>query len=235
MKYKTLRRVLKRSLKFHTLSFILHTFLISITSSTPIPFFLITLYYSFMNTFSRTNAVKAASILLFSASVLLNACRPVTDPTKELEEVLPNALTLNNTQGNATATWRSSSDTKGMATRIDTLILVAGRTYTGTITAVNDTKTPTVDLTSEYKELGNEHQFFYTISGDAQSRLTFTITDKDSNNLPLGLQFNAAVTAGAAARGTLNVVLGHYDDVKKTGTNRSPETDIDINFPVVIR
>jgi hypothetical protein len=190
-----------------------------------------------MNTFSRTNAVKAASILLFSASVLLNACRPVTDPTKELEEVLPNVvtLTLNNTQGNATATWRSTSDTKGMATRIDTLILVAGRTYTGSITAVNDTKTPTVDLTSEYKKLGNEHQFFYTISGDAQSRLTFTITDKDSNNLPLGLQFNAAVSAGAAARGTLNVVLAHYDDVKKDGKTRSNESDIDINFPVVIR
>jgi hypothetical protein len=184
----------------------------------------------------KSNPLKSA-FLLAALTLIIAACGRTTPTGPELEEVLPNVvtLTLNNAQGNATATWRSTSDTKGMATRIDTLILVAGRTYTGSITAVNDTKTPTVDLTSEYKKLGNEHQFFYTISGDAQSRLTFTITDKDSNNLPLGLQFNAAVSAGAAARGTLNVVLAHYDDVKKDGKTRSNESDIDINFPVVIR
>lgn len=191
-----------------------------------------------MNTFSHTNAVKAAWILLFAALAFTNACRPITNPAPtDLEEVLPNVvtLTLTSPQGNTSAVWRGSTDATSSAVRVDTLVLAAGRTYTGSITAVNDTKTPTVDLTAEYKELANEHQFFYTITGDAQSRVTFTVTDKDGNNLPLGLAFNVVTTSGGTARGTLNVVLAHYDDVKKTGTNRSPESDIDINFPVVIR
>jgi hypothetical protein len=193
------------------------------------------------NLFRTTNAAtitKAALVLIVSAIFgMTNACRPITDPTNTAEEVLPNVvtLTLTSPQGNATAVWRGTTDVKGTASRIDTLILAAGRTYTGAITAVNDTKSPTVDLTKEYLEKANEHQFFYTISGDAQSRVTFTITDRDGNNLPLGLAFNVVTTSGGTARGTLNVVLGHYDDVKKMGTNRSPESDMDINFPVVIR
>lgn len=192
---------------------------------------------SFSTTIGAT--ITKAALLLIIAVVfsMTNACRPITDPTNTAEEVLPNevTLTLSSPQGNTTAVWRSATDVKGTATRIDTLVLAAGRTYTGRITAVNNTKTPTVDLTAEYKKEADEHQFFYTVTGDAQNRVTFTITDKDGNNLPLGLEFTVATTSGGAARGTLNVVLGHYDDVKKMGTNRSPESDIDINFPVVIR
>lgn len=191
------------------------------------------MYNSLFSTTTKT------ALLLIVAVVfgMTNACRPINEPTNTAEEVLPNevTLTLTSPQGNATAVWRSATDVKGTATRIDTLILAAGRTYTGRITAVNNAKTPTVDLTAEYKKEANEHQFFYTVTGDAQNRVTFTITDKDGNNLPLGLEFTVATTSGGAARGTLNVVLGHYDDVKKMGTNRSPESDIDINFPVVIR
>ena len=191
------------------------------------------MYNSLFSTTTKT------ALLLIVAVVfgMTNACRPINEPTNTAEEVLPNevTLTLTSPQGNATAVWRSATDVKGTATRIDTLVLAAGRTYTGRITAVNNAKTPTVDLTAEYKKEANEHQFFYTVTGDAQNRVTFTITDKDGNNLPLGLEFTVATTSGGAARGTLNVVLGHYDDVKKMGTNRSPESDMDINFPVVIR
>lgn len=197
-------------------------------------------HFSFfcMNISSRANALKAAWILLFAALALTNACRPITEPTTtDLEEVLPNivTLTLTSPQGNTSAVWHGSTNATGAAVHIDTLILAAGRTYTGTITAVNSTKTPIVDLTKEYKALANEHQFFYTVSGDAQSRVTFTVTDKDGNGLPVGLEFTVAASAGASVRGMLNVVLAHFDAVKKTGTNRSNESDIDINFPIVVR
>ena len=189
-------------------------------------------------TTKATAITKAALVLVFTATLgMANACRPVNNPTDTAEEVLPNVvtLTLTSPQGSTTAVWRSTTDVQGTASRIDTLVLAAGRTYTGVITAVNDAKSPTVDLTKEYQEKANEHQFFYTITGDAQSRVTFTVTDQDGNNLPLGLAFSVVTTSGSTARGTLNVVLAHYDDVKKTGTNRSSESDIDINFPVVIR
>jgi hypothetical protein len=189
------------------------------------------------NSFFSTNTKTALLLIVAVVFGMTNACRPINEPTNTAEEVLPNevTLTLTSPQGNTTAVWRSATDVKGTATRIDTLILAAGRTYTGKITAVNNAKNPTVDLTAEYKKKANEHQFFYTVTGDAQNRVTFTITDRDGNNLPVGLEFTVVTTSGGEARGTLNVVLGHYDDVKKMGTNRSPESDIDINFPVVIR
>jgi hypothetical protein len=189
------------------------------------------------NSFFSTTTKTALLLIVAVVFGMTNACRPINEPTNTAEEVLPNevTLTLTSPQGNTTAVWKSATDVKGTATRIDTLILAAGRTYTGRITAVNNAKTPTVDLTAEYKKEANEHQFFYTVTGDAQNRVTFTITDRDGNNLPVGLEFTVVTTSGGEARGTLNVVLGHYDDVKKMGTNRSPESDIDINFPVVIR
>lgn len=189
------------------------------------------------NSFFSTTTKTALLLIVAVVFGMTNACRPINEPTNTAEEVLPNevTLTLTSPQGNTTAVWKSATDVKGTATRIDTLILAAGRTYTGRITAVNNAKTPTVDLTAEYKKKANEHQFFYTVTGDAQNRVTFTITDRDGNNLPVGLEFTVVTTSGGEARGTLNVVLGHYDDVKKMGTNRSPESDIDINFPVVIR
>jgi hypothetical protein len=175
-----------------------------------------------------------AFVALFGFS---NACRPINEPTDSGEEVLPNVvtLTLTSPQGNSTATWRSATDVNGTATRVDTLVLVAGRTYTGKITAVNDTKNPVIDLTEVYRKEGDEHQFFYTVTGAAQNRVTFTITDRDKNNLALGLEFTVSVSAGGAATGVLNVELGHYDDVTKDGVRRSPETDININFPLAIR
>ena len=66
------------------------------------------------------------------------------------------------------------------------------------------------------------------------SRITVTITDTDGNNLPVGLEYTVAVSAGAAATGSINVVLGHYDDSPKDGTTRSDESDIDIDIPITI-
>jgi hypothetical protein len=173
--------------------------------------------------------------------LLLAACRQPSQPKEELEDVLPNVVTLTLTESGSatrtTATWRSTSDKPDPAARItiDTLRLTAGRTYAGIVEVRNDVKSPTVNLTEDYQRLANEHQFFYTVTGDATSRITITITDKDGNNLPLGLQYTLAVSAGAASTGALNVVLGHFDDVKKDGRTRSPESDIDITFPVLIR
>ncbi len=188
--------------------------------------------------FSRTNAIKTAWLLLFVTLALTNACRPISNPAQtDLEEVLPNVitLTLSSPQGNTTAVWHGSTNATGSAVHIDTLVLAAGRTYAGAISAVNATKSPSVDLTAEYKKLADEHQFFYIVAGDAKNRVSITVTDKDGNNLPVGLEFTLAASAGASVRGTLNVVLSHYDGVKKNGTSMSSESDIDITFPVVIR
>ena len=66
-------------------------------------------------------------------------------------------------------------------------------------------------------------------------RVTVTITDQDDNGLPVGLNFTVEVSAGAAASGTLRVVLSHFDDDPKDGMTMSDETDVDVTFPVNIQ
>ncbi len=182
---------------------------------------------------------------MVSALLLVSTgCKKESNPAdsgNQLEEVLPNVVTLTLTSSNpqeiVKAIWRSTSTAVNAAAvvRIDTLRLTAGRTYTGIIEAQNDLKTPIIDLTQDYKRLQDEHQFFYTPTVGISNRVTFILTDKDSKGLPIGLNYTVSVSAGGVVSGNLNVILGHYDDVKKDGITRSPESDIDITFPVAVQ
>jgi hypothetical protein len=130
--------------------------------------------------------------------------------------------------------WSDMDGAGGANPIIDTMKLQSGKFYTCAIT-VKDTENK--DLTSEILNEGYEHQFFYGTANLAEN-VFIAITDKDKNNIPIGLQFTTRVfplsTSENIKTGTLNVVLSHYDDVKKDGVTRSPESDIDVTFPVVI-
>ncbi|HEX9658873.1 MAG TPA: hypothetical protein VGA18_01175, partial [Rhodothermales bacterium] len=71
--------------------------------------------------------------------------------------------------------------------------------------------------------------------GGAAGRVTVTITDEDDNGLPVGLAYTVDVSAGGAASGTLRVILSHFDEEPKNGTDQSDETDVDVTFPVNIQ
>jgi hypothetical protein len=197
---------------------------------------------------SATTLLSVLALVSMLVSTLaLHSCRTPSGPDeKQLEEVLPNVVTLTLTEAGTTnrvtATWRKTGTAATAPVTIDTLRLSAGKSYTGTIEAKNDLVSPAQDLTAEYAELADEHQFFYTPQGDVAARLLVSITDRDSKNLPLGLRYNVVVGAlGAGAttvRGSLNVVLGHFDPKEgnvKDGTKRSPESDIDVTLPVLVR
>jgi hypothetical protein len=64
------------------------------------------------------------------------------------------------------------------------------------------------------------------------ANINVTITDKDGNNLPVGLE--SLWTTGAASSGAINVVLRHQPGVKD-GTETPGDTDIDVVFPVNIQ
>ncbi len=132
------------------------------------------------------------------------------------------------------ATW---ADPDGVGSqppsRIDTLRLAAGASYAGSLALFNDLKG--IEVTPYIRDEGNQHQFFYTPDTAAAGRLTIVTTDKDTKGLPIGLTFTASVGAGEALDGRLNVVLSHFDDAPKDGVKRSPESDIDVDFPVTIR
>ncbi len=164
-----------------------------------------------------------------------NPAAPVDGPGEE-EEITTVTLTLTNV-ADATdmvsATWRDLDGDGGNAPTIETLNLAAGATYSGAIELLNEEENENV--TEEVEEEADEHQFFFAAEGGAAGRVTITVTDRDENNLPVGLEFTVVVSGGGAASGTLNVILYHYDEVTKDGVSPSTETDVDIDIPVQIQ
>lgn len=184
-------------------------------------------------------------ILLLLLPVLLlwsckedNPTNPDNGNEQELITTVTLSLTENGTSNVVSATFKDLDGDGGTAPTIGMLTLNAGSTYTGKVELLDESKNPAEDITKEVKEEAEAHQFFYTPQGALAGRLTVTITDKDSNNLPVGLEFTVAVSAGGAVTGSatnsLNVALSHFDNTPKNGADRSDESDIDINIPVTI-
>jgi len=159
----------------------------------------------------------------------------------EQELITKVILTLTeNGMGRAiTATFRDPDGVGGVNATVDTLKVKAGSAYTGAMALADESKNPPTDITAEIADEKDAHQFFNTPNGALAGRLTITITDKDSRNLPVGLAFTIAVTAGAPVTGSaansVKVALSHYDPAStKNGTTPSSETDVEIDFPVNI-
>lgn len=168
-----------------------------------------------------------------------NPADPGAGNEQELITKVVLSLTENGTSNVATATFSDPDGAGGNAPTIGTLTLKAGSTYTGAITLTDESKNPPEDITAEIEEEKDAHQFFYTPQGALAGRLTVAITDRDSRNLPVGLAYTVAVTAGAPVTGSaansLKVALSHYDPASsKNGTTPSSETDVEIDFPVNI-
>lgn len=114
--------------------------------------------------------------------------------------------------------------------------LVAGRTYTGSTTFLNEAKSPAEDITAEVEEEGADHQVFYQL---ASSLGTITYTDNDENSKPIGLSFSL-VTAASAATGNLSVTLKHLPNKSASGvstgdiTNAGGSTDVLVVFPITV-
>lgn len=188
----------------------------------------------FKNPLRRLFTVAALPLIVVIGCKEDNPASPEPENSQEL--ITKVTMTLTPAGGGAamTVTFNDPDGDGGNAPTIGTLMLKAGTTYNGTIELLDETKSPADTVTAEVEEESDVHQFFYTPEGGIVGRVTVTITDKDANNLPVGLEYTVAVTAGAAASGTLNVVLSHFDAAPKDGVSRSDESDIDISIPVTI-
>ncbi|PIO48319.1 MAG: type 1 periplasmic binding fold superfamily protein [[Chlorobium] sp. 445] len=191
---------------------------------------------------SKMKLYTARNILsLFLVAIMLVTtvgCRqdnPVD--TNEQEKITTLKLKLTPAEGRTIeAVWRDLDGPGGNPPVITPLNLRAGVTYDGEVEVLDESKVPPEDKTEEIEEEGDEHLFTYTVGGGAQGRLTITRTDRDRNDLEIGLRFRAQVSSGAATSGTLRVILYHYSSsVRKTpALQPGPETDIDATFPVNI-
>lgn len=184
----------------------------------------------------KTNTkLSIAAIMAFSLAI--SSCKK--DNSKELPKVAENELTTTiklqftnaaNPTDVKTFTWKDIDGEGGNAPVSNDIVLATNTNYKMEIAEVlNETTSPVEDITEEIKEEDYDHLFVYKPTADL---LSINITDKDKNNLNVGLK--ADVRTGSAKTGNLRVILRHQLGVKN-GTEAPGSTDFDITYKVVIQ
>jgi hypothetical protein len=174
------------------------------------------------------------AFLLMGTLLFTTSCKDDDpDPIDEGEVITTITLSLipDGKGQNAEATIRN---TTGTNVQDAPLTLKANTTYNATVTLSDESKTPAEDRTAEIRQKGNEHLFIYnynSLTGDTD--MNVQITDTDTNSRPVGLE--ATITTGPnAGTGKLQVVLKHQPGGLKTGSSIAGETDVEVDFDVII-
>ena len=159
------------------------------------------------------------------------------DPGAGEEEVITTVrVTFASADDTAELLFRDA-DVSGTGSAVITGDTLAANTeYEVSIAFLNESVDPVDDITAEVEEEAGEHQVFYLPSDGLA--LTVSPTDADAEGRPVGLA--AAATTVVASSGSLRVVLRHEPDKDAAGvaagdiTNAGGETDVEVDFPVVI-
>lgn len=172
------------------------------------------------------------------------------DPVMENEEELITDVTLSFTELNATGdpigikiSFKASDPQGielGITPTIEPVNLTKGKTYRMEITVANAIANE--DITSEILAEGDEHQFYFL--GNAFSSSILSIAYDDPSGELIGLQNIVSVSISPGTNNTqMQVVLRHALEKNYPGATNpnfqnyeqaGGESDLDINFPVVI-
>lgn len=173
------------------------------------------------------------SVLAFTS--INFSCQKASDPQDENEHEAINKIEFSFMQAGVVTGNFIVEDPDGDGgnppSRIDTIRLQPGQTYTMNIKIKNLVGTTENDLTPEVVAQGTAHEIFLTASGVP---LNINRTDKDAKGYPLGLA--SSWTTGPAGIGMLLVKLQHKPDVK--GPADPPTlgaTDLQLNVPIKVQ
>lgn len=169
--------------------------------------------------------------------ITLGACKettpsPSAPPQNETELITTVKLIFTDTATNTvrTAYFYDIDGPGGAApTVLDTIQLKSNTVYKTSIYLLDDSKNPADSISNEVLKEGQDHLFVFTKVG---VNLNIQISDKDINNLPIGL--SSYWSTGAASNGSVTVTLKHQPGVKD-GTAAPGETDVEILFPCKIQ
>ncbi|MDI1323265.1 MAG: hypothetical protein PSV36_10980 [Algoriphagus sp.] len=173
------------------------------------------------------------------------------DPVMENEEEVITDVTLSFTELNATGDpigtkiSFKASDPQGIelgtAPTIEPVNLIKGKTYRMEITVANAIANE--DITSEILAEGDAHQFYFLGTAFVGSP-PLTIAYDDASGQLIGLRTKVTVAASPGFNNaTMRVILRHDLNKSYPGANNpnfqnyeqaGGESDLDINFPLVI-
>ena len=183
--------------------------------------------------------MKTIKIIILPVILLaLGACKKdqneVGTPVPPNEQELITTVTLHfyekgNSANHVMASFKDIDGVGGEDATIDTIMLDTNTTYEVSIDLLDESKDPTEVITEEVKEEGAEHIFCFEPS---QSDVNITITDTDGTH-PIGLE--SEWVTGSSGSGTVKVTLKHQPDSVKDGTCAQGETDVEVDFNIVVK
>jgi hypothetical protein len=183
---------------------------------------------------------------------LFVSCSDDEDPTPvdgvDEEEISKIVLTFtpDNGEDAVTATWLDADGEGGNDPTIEEIELEEDVTYALTMTLTNTLGSEDEDITAEISEEAEEHMFFFSFSegyftdptgdGNADNRDdAINYVDKDSNDLPVGLETTWTTGDHSEEEGAFTVILKHQPDMKTATSDASTGgTDVNITFPLHI-
>lgn len=175
-------------------------------------------------------------LALIASSLSLSSCKKDDDDPddhddhNEEELITTVQLQLGNTNNGdqRTAKWSDSDGPGGENPVIDTVYLDTSSTYSVEIEFLDESGAEVADITDEIREEASEHIICFDSSSD---NLVISRTDSDGT-YEIGLESEWVTTSA----GTYNVTISlkHQPDTKD-GTCTPGETDVEVEFPVIIQ
>lgn len=185
-------------------------------------------------------AAKFSFLIISMMLVLLSSCDKDPDPVNEEELITTLEYTLTPRDGGDVVklTFKDLDGDGGNAPTITSSPLKSGKVYDATLMLLNESESPSENITKEIEGEDEEHQFFFEVSPSIVPVINVAYNDKDGNNNPVGLK--SIVTTTAIGNGTLKITLRHEPIKTATGVsngfiaNAGGETDIEVTFNISI-
>ncbi|MBX2944430.1 MAG: hypothetical protein KF725_01250 [Cyclobacteriaceae bacterium] len=180
------------------------------------------------------------------ATLLLVSCGDDPEPPNE-EELITTLIVTLTSDGGSPVTLKfydpdGSGPEEGQFTYTPiapgtspAALLAMNTTYLATIQLLDESKSPTEDITEEIEEEADEHLFCFmqNVSG---MTISYADTEADylsSGSLPVGLKTTWSTTT--AGSGTVQITLRHQPGVKNGTCPGGGDTDIEVTFNVVVQ
>lgn len=179
--------------------------------------------------FNRRIRFSGFLVIVLISVVSFSSCdRNDPEPVNEEEVITTVEVTLTPVGGGEPVVLKFL-DEDGEQGSIAPVITVSGplqasSRYAGTIRFLNETSSPTEDISEEVREEGTDHLICF----DPSQNIVITYGDTDDNGLPLGLA--TSWLTGDAGTAEVSVSLRHQAGTKTGDCPGVGETDVEVTF-----